>query len=91
MLLRPVSDGYSTGTGTLTFESGILGGVLITANSINDTTVTMQRDNSSGSKVFELVTKAPIFVAGPIDLNTQSGYFSVSGVGSGAQFYEWVE
>jgi hypothetical protein len=91
MLLKPVSDGVSTGTGTLTFESQILGGVLITANSINDTTVTMQRDNSSGTTVFEIVTKAPIFVAGPIDLGSQAGYFSVSGIGSGAQFYEWVE
>ena len=91
MLLNPVSDGFSTGTGTLNFESRILGGVLITANGINDTTVTMQRNNSSGSKVFELVTKSPIFVAGPINIGTTAGYFSVSGVGGAAQFYEWAE
>jgi hypothetical protein len=91
MLLKPVSDGSVVGTGTLTFESTILGGVLITANGTNDTTVTMQANNSSGSKVFEIVTKSPIFVAGPISLGVQAGYYAVSGTGSGAQFYEWVE
>ena len=91
MLLNPVSDGSVTGTGTLTFESGILGGVLLTANGTNDTTVTMQVSNSSGSKVFQIVSKSPIFVAGPINLGVQVGYYSVSGVGAGCQFYEWVE
>jgi len=91
MLLKPVSDGSVVGTGTLKFESSILGGVLITANGTNDTTVSMKTTNSSGSKVFEIVTKSPIFVAGPINLGVQVGYYSVSGVGSGCQFYEWVE
>jgi len=91
MLLNPVSDGSVAGTGTLKFNSGLLGGVLITANGTNDTTVTMQKDNSSGSKVFQIVTKSPIFVAGPLRVGSQVGYYSVSGVGSGCQFYEWVE
>lgn len=91
MLLNPVSDGSVTGTGTLQFDSGILGGVLITANGQNDTTVTMQITNSSGSKVFDIVTKSPIFVAGPINLGVQIGYYAVSGTGAAAQFYEWVE
>jgi len=91
MLLKPVSDGSVTGTGTLTFESAILGGVLITANGTNDTTVTMQRTNSSGTTVFQIVTKSPIFVAGPINIGGQVGYYAVSGTGAGCQFYEWVE
>jgi hypothetical protein len=91
MILNPVNDGASTGTGTLTFESGILGGVLITANGINDTTVTVQRDNSSGVTVFDIVTKSPIFVAGPIQIGSSAGYFSVSGIGGAAMFFEWVE
>ena len=91
MLLKPVSDGSVAGTGTLTFESGILGGVLITANGTNDTTVTLQRNNSSGTKVFQIVTKSPIFVAGPINIGGQAGYYAVSGVGAGCQYYEWVE
>ena len=91
MILKPVSDGSVVGTGTLSFESMTLGGVLITANGTNDATVTLQKDNSSGLKVFDIVTKSPIFVAGPIRINSPAGYYSVSGTGSGCQFYEWVE
>ncbi len=90
MLLKPTSDGAVTGTGTHTFDSGILGGVLITADGTNDVTVTVQRDNSSGTTVFDIVTKTPIFIAGPLDIGSTSGYFSVSGTGGAAQFYEWV-
>ena len=90
MLLLPVSDSSVTGTGTSTFQSRILGGVLITANGTNDATVTLQADNSSGTNVFKLVTKSPIFVAAPIDIGSQAGYYSVTGTGGAAQFYEWV-
>lgn len=91
MILNPVSDGSVSGTGTLEFQSGILGGVLITANGSNDTTVTVQANNSSGPTVFKIVTKSPMFIAGPIRINSQAGYYSVSGTGSGCQFYEWAE
>ena len=91
MILNPASDGSVAGTGTLTFESRILGGVLITADGSNDTTVTLQRDNSDGFTVFKIVTKSPIFVAGPLSLGSQAGYYSVTGTGSGCQFYEWAE
>ena len=91
MILNPVSDGSVAGTGTLTFQSRILGGALITADGTNDTTVTLQTDNSDGFSVFKLVTKSPIFVAGPISIGSQAGYFSVSGTGGAVQFYEWVE
>jgi len=99
MILNPVSDGSiaTGGTGTLTFNSRILGGVLITANGTNDATVTLQSNNASGFTVFKLVTKSPIFVAGPISIKdanddpTNAGYYSVSGTGAAAQFFEWAE
>ncbi|KKL23513.1 hypothetical protein LCGC14_2424640 [marine sediment metagenome] len=91
MLLIPVTDSSVAGTGTATFPSRILGGLAITANGTNDATVTLQRDNSDGFTVFKLVTKSPIFVAGPISIGSQAGYYSVSGDGAAVQFYEWVE
>lgn len=91
MILNPVSDGSVVGTGTLKFDSRILGGVLITADGSNDTTVTLQQINSDGTTVFKIVTKSPIFVAGPINIGSNAGYYSVSGTGSGCQFYEWAE
>lgn len=97
MLFKPVSDGSVTGTGPLTFESRILGGILITANGTNDATVTLQSKDSNGFTVFQIVTKFPIFVAGPFSIvdadkmPTEIGYYSVSGTGAAAQFYEWVQ
>ena len=91
MVLNSVSDGSVIGTGTLTFDSRILGGVLVTADGTNDATITVQENNSDGTKVFQIVTKSPIFVAGPITIGSQAGYYSVSGTGGAAQFYEWVE
>ena len=91
MLLNPVSSGSVTSTGTLTFNSRILGGVLISADGTNAVTITLQKDNSSGDEVFDLVTKSPIFVAAPISIGSNAGYYSVSGTGGAAQFYEWAE
>lgn len=91
MVLRPITDGSVTSTGTVTCESRILGGVLITADGTNDATVTLQKDNSGGVTIFEMVSKSPIFITGPIRADTQTLYYSVSGTGAAAQLYEWVE
>ena len=97
MILIPVSDGSVTSTGTITFQSRILGGVLITADGTNAAVVTLQSDNASGYTVFDISTESPIFVAGPISIRdangdpTQAGYYSVTGTGAAAQFFEWAE
>lgn len=93
MLLKAIGDdGALAGTGTLTCESRIMGGVLITADGTNNATVIVRRENSSGKQVFDLVTKSPIFITGPIGLvGTQALYYDVSGTGAAAQFFEWVE
>jgi hypothetical protein len=92
MLLRPITNGSFTGTQTLTIASTILGGVLITADGTNNTTVVVQRLDSSGKEIFEIVTKQPLWIAGPFSLEgTPTAYVSVSGTGSAAQIYEWVE
>ena len=96
MILKPVSDGTVAGTGVIQFSSNILGGVLITADGTNAAVVTLQADNSDGITVFSISTKSPIFVAGPVSIvdangdTTVAGYYSVTGTGAAAQFYEWV-
>ena len=91
MVLNPLSDGSLTGTGSLAIQSGILGAVLVTANGTNDTTVIFRKDNSSGKQIYKLVTKAPIFTAGPIRVDSQVLYYDITGTGGAAQLYEWVE
>lgn len=95
MLLKPVSDGPRTAaqdpTGTLTFESGILGGIAITTNGTNAAVVTLQQNNSSGKKVFGISTKQPMWITGPVQLGVQAGYYSVTGTGAEAHFFEWIE
>ena len=91
MVLNPVTAGTISGTGTVAVQSGILGAVLLTANGTNDATVVLRKDNSSGAIVYNLVSKAPLFTAGPIRIDSQSLYYSISGTGASAQLYEWAE
>lgn len=93
MLLKALgNDGAVTSTGTFTVANGIVGGVLITADGTNNATVILRRNNSTGKQLFDLVTKAPTFVAAPIGMEgTTTLYYDVSGTGAAAQFFEWVE
>ena len=91
MILNPLTDGKVTGTAELIIPSGILGGVLISTNSSNAAVVTVQRNNASGKKVFDISTIAPAFLIGPVSLeDTDIAYYSVTGTGASVQFYEWV-
>lgn len=91
MILKPLSDGSVTGTGTLAVGTGILGAVLITADGSNDATIKLHADNSDGEVVFQIVTKSPLFPAGPIRIGSQALYYDVTGTGAAAHIYEWVE
>ena len=93
MLLKALGTaGALTSDGTLTCESRILGGVLITTDGTTAVTVICRKDNSGGDQVFDLSTKSPIFVTGPISLGTtQTLYYNVSGANGAAMFYEWVD
>jgi hypothetical protein len=92
MVLRPLTNGSFSGTQTLTVNACIIGGVLITADSTNNATVTIQRENDTGKEVFEIVTKVPLWIAGPFSLEgARTAYVNVSGTGAAAQIYEWVE
>ena len=92
MVLRPLTNGAFAGTQTLKVPSFIVGGILISADGTNAATVTVQRNDSGGKEVFEVVTKIPLWIAGPFSLEaTDTAYVSVSGTGAAAQIYEWVE
>lgn len=92
MVLRPITNGSFSGTQTLSVPSGIVGGILITADSTNAAVVTIQKTDANGKQSFSLSTKVPIWITGPISLEgVMSAYVSVSGTGAAAQIYEWVE
>ena len=93
MLLKAIgNDGALTGTGTVSVESRILGGVLITTNGTNAATVVLRRENSSGKQVFDYSGIPPYFATGPMSMEgTQTLYYDISGTGAAAQLYEWVE
>ena len=91
MLLRAITDGSVTNTGTVDVPNRVLGGVLITADGTNNATVIVRKTDSNGTQVFKLVTKSPVFVAAPISMEgATQAYYSVTGTGAAAQFYEWV-
>ena len=97
MNLRTLTDGRVAGTGTLTLQGshnpgGKLGAVLISTDGTNAAVVTVQRSDASGLTLFSMSTKTPIDVQMPIDSQgTSTLYFSVTGTGAEAQFYEWID
>lgn len=90
MILKALTDGSVATTGSMTCAGYIFGGAMITADGTNNCTVTVQKDNSSGKTIFKIVTKSPgLFVAPFSTEGTTTLYYSVSGSGGAAQFFEW--
>ena len=91
MLLRALTNGSVTGTGTLECESFTCGGILITTDNTNQGTVRMRREDSNGKQIIEVKTVTSMWIAGPFSLeDTKRIYYEVTGTGCEAQFFEWV-
>jgi len=86
---RPLTETKITGTGTLTCENGIIGGVLISTDNSNAAAVTIQKDGSKGEMVFDISTKTAMYVRCQIPAATTI-YYSISGTGASAQIFEYV-
>ena len=92
MIITALNDGSVLGTGTVTVDSGILGGVLITTDGTNAVTVILKRDDNDGKVIFQLVTDSTQFIKAPISLeDTTQLYYDVAGTGAAAQLFQWVE
>ena len=89
MLLRAKTDGSISGTGTISMASPTLGGVLITADGTNNATVIVRKINSSGERIFHVVTKQPLWVGAPMEAASVI-YYDISGTGASAQIYEYI-
>lgn len=87
-MLRPITNGKVSGTLTTKCSSGVIGGVLITADGTNDATVVLHADNSDGHIALEVATKNSLWVPGPIHLGSRTLYYSITGTGATAQIYE---
>ncbi len=91
MILKAINDGKVSSTGSMTVESGMIGGILVTTDGNNAAVITIQRNDSSGKKVFDISTLSPGMITVPLTLeDTTTAYYSVTGTGASAQFFEWV-
>lgn len=89
--LKAINDGSVTSTGSMTCESKVFGGALVTADSTNNATIIVRRNDGSGKQIFKIVTKSPGFFAAPIlTEGTATLYYDIAGSGAAAQFFEWV-
>ena len=89
MNLRALTDGAVAGTGTVKVSRYLIGAVLISTDGTNAASVTLQKDNASGKKIIEVSTKTPLFIDGYFSTEgSEYVYYSVSGTGASAQFFE---
>ena len=89
MLLKPMTDGRVSGTGTIACESRIFGGILLSTDGTNAATISVQKDNSNGDPVFEFYSVTAQMVVAPIQAS-DTLYYSISGTNVTAQLFEWV-
>jgi hypothetical protein len=87
MVLKSIGGAFS-GTGIATLKNKVLGGVLISADSTNDTTVIIT-NLDTGDCVFRMIVKQPIFVCAPIYAGSRL-QVTCSGTGGLVQIYEWI-
>lgn len=91
MILKRLTNGAVDSTGSVTVESKILGGVLITTDNTNAGTVVLRRDDGSGAQILDISTVTTMFITAPITMEgTDTLHYTVSGTGCAVQLYEWV-
>lgn len=96
-VLRSLTDGRVSGTGTLNLEapygSRVFGGCLISTDGTNAAVVVVRETNASGPQIFSISTISPGLFAAPINIKegTSSIHYSVTGTGAEAQLYEWLK
>jgi len=92
MVLRSLGS-RCTGTVIIALTASVIGGVLITADSTNDTTVKIYKAPKgvvdTGKVIFDIVTKIPLFVCAPFEASDHV-QLVCSGTGAGAQLFEWM-
>ena len=90
MQLRPLNtDGALAGTGTLICKSRLFA-VLVSTDGTNAATVVVRKDSSTGEQKLDYSAKEGLWLSGPFSLDSEALYYSVTGTGAAAQFYEWV-
>lgn len=91
MILRALTNGAINAAASIVVKSGIVGGVLITADGTNNAVLTLRRVNSTGKPIIQVTTKIPLWVNGPFHMeDTSDAYVDISGTGAAVQVYEWV-
>ncbi len=95
MKLTALTAGKVSSTGTVELAGqpgvgGTIGGVLISTDGTNAAVVILREDDASGTILFDISTKSPMFVTAPIRSgNTATVYYSITGTGASAMLYEW--
>jgi len=91
MILREISAGKISGTGTLTIGRNMtVGGIVISADGTNNAAVVLRVLNVTGDIKFDMTTKNSLSVFAPIYIGNSTVYYSITGTGATAELYEWI-
>ena len=91
MLIKSITNGSVSSTGTITCESGIVGGILLTTDNTNAAVVELRRNSASGKKILQVSTVTSMWISGPFSLEeTTQLYYSITGTGAAGQVFEWI-
>lgn len=99
MILNPVTtrsegnvqqQGLVSGVGQFVLVNGLLGGINISTDGANAAVVTVRRNDATGAIVAQFSTVSTQMIVAPF-LAAKTCYFTITGTGASAQFFEWTE
>lgn len=89
--IKALFDNVKTGTGTLTMDGNLFGGVDLNCDGSNAGTVIVREDSATGKVLVSISSTVGKTVIAPFKSKSRTIYYSISGTGADAMLYEWVE
>ena len=89
--VRPLTNGTVTGTGEITLDSRLFGGIDLNADGTNAGVAVIRDNDASGTILIDTSSITGKTIIAPFRAPSGKIYYSVTGTGADAMLYEWVE
>jgi len=87
-MLRSLTDGSISGTGTIESQSQIVGAIALSTDGTNAGTVVLRKDDSLGDVIYSISGKEAMHIPISLPVDADVWHYSITGTGCTAQVFE---